>query len=373
MDERTFTGVLELHPKGYGFLRDPARNFKVGNNDVYVGLPLLTRFQLRQGVRITGLIENPANGDGLRLAELTEIEGFSPDQYIGLRGFDELTVIDPHDRITLEVGPEPLGMRVMDLLTPIGKGQRGLIVASPRTGKTILLQQIAASVAKNHPELHLIVLLVDERPEEVTEMRRTVRGEVIASSSDHTTEEQIRLAQLTVDRAKRIAETGGQVLILLDSLTRLARAYNKGSNSGRTMSGGMDIKAMDVPKKLFGAARTFDEGGSLTVLATALIETGSRMDEMIFQEFKGTGNMELVLDRKLADRRLWPAIDILQSGTRKEELLIDPMTLSRITLLRRSLSELKPTDAMESLVRQLAKFPSNAAFLERIGQFQKGA
>ena len=262
-------------------------------------------------------------------------------------------------------------MRVMDLLTPIGKGQRGLIVAPPRTGKTILLQQIAAAVAKNHPELHLIVLLVDERPEEVTEMRRSVRGEVIASSSDHAAEEHIRLAQLTVDRAKRIAETGGQVLILLDSLTRLARAYNKGSNSGRTMSGGMDIKAMDVPKRLFGAARTFDEGGSLTVLATALIETGSRMDELIFQEFKGTGNMEVVLDRRLADRRVWPAIDIQQSGTRKEERLLDPETLARVTLLRRSLSELKPTEAMESLVRQLAKYPSNAAFLERIGQFQK--
>jgi transcription termination factor Rho len=259
----------------------------------------------------------------------------------------------------------------MDLLTPIGKGQRGLIVASPRTGKTILLQQIAAAVAQNHPELHLLVLLVDERPEEVTEMRRSVHGEVIASSSDHAAEEHIRLAQLTVDRAKRIAEAGGQVLILLDSLTRLARAYNKGSNSGRTMSGGMDIRAMDVPKRLFGAARTFDEGGSLTVLATALVETGSRMDELIFQEFKGTGNMEVVLDRRLADRRVWPAIDIEQSGTRKEERILDPVTLSRVTLLRRTLAGQKPTEAMESLIRQLGKFPSNAAFLERIGQFDK--
>jgi transcription termination factor Rho len=287
-----------------------------------------------------------------------------------LRGFDELTAIDPHDPIRLETGPEPLGMRIMDLLTPIGKGQRGLIVAPPRSGKTILLQQIAAAVAQNHPEMHLLVLLIDERPEEVTEMRRSVRGEVIASSSDHATEEHIRLAQLTIDRAKRIAETGGEALILLDSLTRLARAYNKGSNSGRTMSGGMDIKAMDVPKRLFGAARTFDEGGSLTVLATALIETGSRMDELIFQEFKGTGNMEVVLDRRLADRRIWPAIDIPLSGTRKEERLLDPATLSRVTLLRRSLSALKPPEAMESLVRQLAKFPTNAAFLDRIGQFQ---
>jgi transcription termination factor Rho len=369
--ESSYSGVLEMHPKGHGFLRDPARNFKAGTNDVYVGAPLLAKFQLRQGVRVTGKISAAAKGEGPRLAELIEIEGRTPENYVGLRDFDELTAVDPHDRIRLEVGPEPLGMRVMDLLTPIGKGQRGLIVAPPRTGKTILLQQLAASVAKNHPEIHLLVLLVDERPEEVTEMRRSVRGEVIASSSDHATEEHIRLAQLTVDRAKRIAETGGQVLILLDSLTRLARAYNKGSNSGRTMSGGMDIKAMDVPKRLFGAARTFDEGGSLTVLATALIETGSRMDELIFQEFKGTGNMEVVLDRRLADRRVWPAIDIQQSGTRKEERLLDPQTLSRITLLRRSLSELKPTEAMESLNRQLAKFPSNAEFLERIGQFQK--
>jgi transcription termination factor Rho len=367
---QTCTGVLEMHPRGHGFLRDPARNFRVGQQDVYVGPPLLARFQLRQGVRLTGLVEGPAKGEGPRLAELTQIEGRTPEQYLGLRGFDELTAIDPHERIRLETGPEPLGMRVMDLLTPLGKGQRGLIVAPPRTGKTILLQQIAAAVAANHPELHLLVLLIDERPEEVTEVRRSVRGEVIASSSDHATEEHIRLAQLTIDRAKRIAETGGQVLILFDSLTRVARAYNKGSNSGRTMSGGMDIKAMDIPKRLFGAARTFDEGGSLTVVATALIETGSRMDELIFQEFKGTGNMEVVLDRRLADRRIWPAIDIQLSGTRKEERLLDPTTLARVTLLRRSLSELKPIEAMESLVRQLAKFPTNAAFLDRIGQFQ---
>jgi transcription termination factor Rho len=342
----------------------------VGQDDVYVAPPLLARFHLRQGVRLTGVVEVASKGEGLRLSELTEIEGRSPDQYLGLRSFDELTAIDPHERIRLETGSEPLGMRVMDLLTPIGKGQRGLIVAPPRSGKTILLQQIAAAVAANHPEMHLFVLLIDERPEEVTEMRRSVRGEVFASSSDHATEEHIRLAQLTIDRAKRIAETGGQVFILLDSLTRLARAYNKGSNSGRTMSGGVDIKAMDVPKRLFGAARAFDEGGSLTVVATALIETGSRMDELIFQEFKGTGNMEVVLDRRLADRRIWPAIDIQLSGTRKEERLLDATTLARVTLLRRSLSELKPTEAMESLVRQLGKFPNNAAFLDRIGQFQ---
>ncbi len=369
--ERTHTGVLEMHPKGYGFLRDPARNFKAGSGDVYVGSPLLSRFQLRQGVRLTGLADEPRKGEGLRLSELIEIEGRTPEQYLGLRGFDDLTAIDPHDVLRLETGAEPLGMRVMDLLTPIGKGQRGLIVAPPRTGKTILLQQIAAAVATNHPDLHLIVLLIDERPEEVTDMRRSVRGEVIASSSDHAVEEHIRLAQLTVDRAKRIAEGGGQVLILLDSLTRLARAYNKGSNSGRTMSGGMDIKALDVPKRLFGAARTFEEGGSLTVLATCLIETGSRMDDLIFQEFKGTGNMECVLDRRLAERRVWPAIDIPQSGTRKEELLLGPETLARVSLLRRTLAGMKPVEAMEALVKQLAKFPSNAEFLAKIGQSQK--
>jgi len=369
--ERTHSGVLEMHPKGYGFLRDPARNFKAGHDDVYVGTPLLSRFQLKQGASLTGTVDEARKGEGPRLAELIAIDGQTPEDYLGRRGFDELTAIDPHEVIRLETGPEPMGMRVMDLLTPVGKGQRGLIVAPPRTGKTILLQQIAAAVAKNHPELHLIVLLIDERPEEVTDMKRGVRGEVIASSSDHSTEEHIRLAQLTVDRAKRIAEGGGQVLILLDSLTRLARAYNKGSNSGRTMSGGMDIKALDVPKRLFGAARTFEEGGSLTVLATCLVETGSRMDELIFQEFKGTGNMEVVLNRQLADRRVYPAIDIPQSGTRKEERLMGPETLACVTLLRRTLAGMKPAEAMEGLVRQLGKSPSNVEFLDKIALSQK--
>jgi transcription termination factor Rho len=369
--ESTRSGVLELHPKGHGYLRDPGRNYRVGADDVSVGAPIVARYRLRPGVMLTGPAEVVKKGQAPQLSEVTAIGGEAPERYQGRPGFDELTAIDPHDRIRLEIGPEPMGLRVMDLLTPIGKGQRGLIVAPPRTGKTILLQQLAAAVAANHPELHLIVLLVDERPEEVTEMRRTVRGEVIASSSDQTSEEHIRLAQLAVDRAKRIAEAGGQALILIDSLTRLARAYNKGSNSGRTMSGGMDIKAMDVPKRLFGAARTFDEGGSLTVLATALIDTGSRMDELIFQEFKGTGNMEVVLDRRLADRRVWPAIDIQQSGTRKEERLLDPQTLARVTLLRRSLAGMRPVEAMEALVRQMAKSPTNREFLDRIGQFQR--
>jgi transcription termination factor Rho len=359
------SGVLELNPRGQGCLRDPKRNLRAAAGDVVVEVPLIARHGLQQGVLVTGRVEGP------KLVEVTAIEGMDPAAYDSHGAFDELTAVDPHECLRLETGPEPHGMRVMDLLTPIGKGQRGLIVAPPRSGKTILLQQLAAAVATNHPEVHLLVLLVDERPEEVTETRRTVKGEVFSSSNDHTVEEHIRIAQLTIDRAKRIAEAGGQALVLLDSLTRLARAYNKGSNSGRTMTGGLDIKAMDVPKRLFGAARVFEEGGSLTVLATCLIETGSRMDELIFQEFKGTGNMELVLDRRLAERRVWPAIDIQLSGTRKEERLLPPDTLARVTLLRRSLSDLKPVDAMESLVRQMAKFPSNAAFLERIGQFLK--
>jgi transcription termination factor Rho len=372
MAERTRSGVLELHPKGHGFLRDPARGYKVQADDPYVGATWISKYKLRQGTLLAGPVDPAAaKGQGPRLSDVTEIEGRAPEAIAGARDFEDLTAIDPREPIRLETGAEPLGMRVMDLLTPVGKGQRGLIVAPPRTGKTVLLQQIAAAVATNHPELTLIVLLVDERPEEVTEMRRSVRGQVIASSNDQDAEEHMRVAQLAVDRARRIAERGGQALVLLDSLTRLARAYNKGSSSGRTMTGGVDIRALDVPKRLFGAARAFDEGGSLTVLATCLIETGSRMDEVIFQEFKGTGNMELVLDRRLADRRVWPAIDIQQSGTRKEELLLEAETLRRVTLLRRTLADMKPVEAMEGLVRQLAKSPTNLAFLDRIGQSQK--
>jgi transcription termination factor Rho len=260
----------------------------------------------------------------------------------------------------------------MDLLTPIGKGQRGLIDAPPRTGKTVLLQHIAQAVAKNHPEMHLIMLLIDERPEEVTEMRRTVQGEVIASSSDRDSTSHTRTAELVVERARRLAEAGRQVFVLLDSLTRLARAYNKNTGAGgRTMSGGVDSRALEVPKRLFGTARVFEEGGSLTVIGTALIETGSRMDEVIFQEFKGTGNMELVLDRRLADRRIFPALDIAQSGTRKEERILDPEVYRQVCLLRRSLVDLKPVEALEALVQQLGKYASNADFLAKVGTFLK--
>jgi len=359
-------GVLELHPKGYGFLRNPAKNYVAQPGDAYVSAPLVNKLDLREGLLLAGPTEAAKKGSGPRLAEIEQIEGRSPEAY-RRRNFDDLTPIDPHEQIVLETGREPLTTRVMDLLTPIGKGQRGLIVAPPRTGKTILLQHIAQAVSRNHPEMHLFMLLVDERPEEITEMRRTVKGDVIASSYDGTSVTQARVAELCVERAKRLAEQGQQAFVLLDSITRLARAYNKNvGSSGRTMSGGIDSRAMEVPRRLFGSARVFEEGGSLTVLGTALIETGSRMDDYIFQEFKGTGNMELVLDRKLADRRVFPAMEITQSGTRKEERILPPETLKKVTLLRRTLVQLKPIEAMEMLVQKLAQFPSNAAFLERI-------
>jgi transcription termination factor Rho len=367
--DQTTQGVLELHPKGFGFLRNPSRHYAAQPADAYVPGPLIQRFGLREGLLVAGPTEAAKKGSGPRLARVEHIEGEAPDKY-PRRNFDDLTPVDPHEQIILETGAEPLTTRVMDLLTPIGKGQRGLIVAPPRTGKTILLQHIAQAVVRNHPEMHLMMLLIDERPEEVTEMRRTVKGEVIASSSDRDTANHVRTAELVVERAKRLAEQRKQVFVLLDSLTRLARAYNKNvGTSGRTMSGGIDIRALEVPKRLFGSARVFEEGGSLTVMGTALIETGSRMDDIIFQEFKGTGNMELVLDRKLADRRVYPAMDISQSGTRKEERILKPEVLKQVTLLRRSLVSLNPVQAMESLVKQLAKYPSNAAFLEKVQVF----
>jgi transcription termination factor Rho len=363
-------GVLELHPKGFGFLRDPARHYVAQPTDAYVSAQLIQKHRLRVGTHVAGPVESAKKGTtGPRLARVEQIEQADVAGYVVPREFDQLTPIDPSERIRLETGPEPLTTRVMDLLTPIGKGQRGLIVAPPRTGKTVLLQHLAAAVSQNHPEIYLIVLLIDERPEEVTEIRRNVRGEVIASSSDRDTANHVRTAELVIERAKRLAEQGKSVLVLLDSLTRLARAYNKTSNSGRTMSGGVDIRALDQPKRLFGSARAFEEGGSLTILGTALIETGSRMDEVIFQEFKGTGNMELVLDRRLADRRVFPAINLAESGTRKEERLFDAQTYQRVVLLRRSLMALQPVQAMESLVEQLGKSASNDEFLQRVAAF----
>jgi transcription termination factor Rho len=359
-------GVLELHPKGFGFLRNPARHYTAQPSDPYVPAPLVERFNLREGLLVSGPVEPPRKGNGPRLTAIEHIEGDDPQAFTR-RDWDELTPIDPHELIRLETGTEPMTTRVMDMFTPIGKGQRGLIVAPPRTGKTVLLQHIAQAVSKNHPEMHLIVLLVDERPEEVTEMRRTIRGEVVASSADRDATAHVRLAELVMERAKRLAENGRQIFVLLDSLTRLARAYNKTvGNSGRTMSGGVDSKALEVPKRLFGSARVFEEGGSLTVIGTALIETGSRMDDVIFEEFKGTGNMELVLDRKLADRRIYPAINLAESGTRKEERLLAPDVLKRVSLMRRVLIDEPPVQAMEKLLQQMGKSQTNAAFLDRM-------
>jgi transcription termination factor Rho len=364
-------GILELHPKGYGFLRNPAKNYVAQPADPFVDLRLIQKHKLREGMQISGPTEpNQQRNAGPKLKEVLAIEGMPPDKFPH-RKFDELTPIDPHQRIKLEFGKEPLTTRVMDLLTPIGKGQRGLIVAPPRTGKTVLLQHLAQAVAKNHPEMKTFMLLIDERPEEVTEMRRTIQGEVIASSSDRDSTAHARLAELVIERAKRLVELKQDVFVLFDSLTRLARAYNKNvSGSGsRTMSGGVDVRALETPKRLFGSARVFEEGGSLTVMGTALIETNSRMDDVIFQEFKGTGNMELVLDRKLADKRIFPAIDIAQSGTRKEERLFSKEEFPQVTLLRRSLMQLSPQSAMESLIQQLSKYPDNATFLAKVNTF----
>jgi transcription termination factor Rho len=360
-------GVLELHPQGYGFLRSPANGYLPTPVDPFVPAPLIDGLGIRLGHFVRGLARHSGKDHGPRVEEVTEIEGLTPDEHRTRKSFDELTPVVPDRWLQLETGTQPVSTRVMDLLTPLGKGQRGLIVAPPRTGKTVLLQQIGHAIAMNHPEVKLMVLLIDERPEEVTEMRRHICGEVLASSLDYDVESHVRLSRLVVERAKRLAERGQDVFLLIDSITRMARAFNKWvGNSGRTMSGGVDIKALDIPKNLFASARAFEEGGSLTIVATALIDTGSRMDELIFQEFKGTGNMELVLDRRLADRRIWPAIDVSQSGTRREEKLLDPQTHYAVTVLRRTVSGMNPTDAMERLTLKLAKYSSNEDFLQQI-------
>lgn len=361
------SGVLELHPNGYGFLRDPKANFQRERTDPFVPGTMIDKFALREGVLINGMVQHSRKQQGPRLREILDVDGMKPEDYSRTKSFDALTPINPESWLRLETGPTPLSPRVMDLLTPLGKGQRALIVAPPRTGKTILLQQISQAIAANYPEIKLFVLLIDERPEEVTDMRRNVTGEVIASSLDRDVESHVRLSQLVVERCKRLVEMGHDVFLLMDSITRMARAFNKWvGNTGRTMSGGVDIKALDIPKKLFATARVFEEGGSITIVATALVDTGSRMDELIFQEFKGTGNMELVLDRKLADRRVWPSIDITQSGTRREEKLLEPETLHAVTMLRRTLSTMHHVDAMEQLTSKLAKFKSNRDFINLI-------
>jgi transcription termination factor Rho len=364
---QTGGGVLELHPNGYGFLRDPQANYVRQLTDPFVPGSMIEKYALREGVLVSGQVQPGRRQQGPRLREITDVDGLKPESYRDVKTFDQLTPINPESWLRLETGATPMTTRVMDLLTPLGKGQRALIVSPPRAGKTILLQHISQAIGKNYPDVKLVMLLIDERPEEVTDMRRAVPGEVVYSSLDRDIESHVRLSQLIVERCRRLAEMGKDVFLLLDSITRLARAFNKWvGNTGRTMSGGVDIKAMDIPKKLFATARLFEEGGSLTIVGTALVDTGSRMDELIFQEFKGTGNMELVLDRKLADRRIWPAMDITQSGTRREEKLLSPEMLHAVTMLRRTLSTMHPVDAMEQLTAKLAKFKSNQEFIDLI-------
>jgi len=364
-------GILELHPNGYGFLRNSDHNYSRERTDPFVPGTMIDRYGLRQGVLIRALVQQARRQQGPRVREIVDIDGMAPDDYLNIKNFDELTAINPEEWLRLEIGREPVTNRIIDLLAPLGKGQRALIVAPPRSGKTMMLQNISRGISLNHPSVKLIVLLIDERPEEVTDMRRNViSGEVIASSLDEDVDSHVRLSQLVIDRAKRLAEMGNDVFVLLDSITRLARAFNKWVGStgrGRaTMSGGLDVKAMDIPKKLFATARAFHEGGSLTIVGTALVDTNSRMDEAIFQEFKGTGNMELVLDRRLADRRVWPAIDLSQSGTRREELLHDAETYEAVTMLRRTLTSMHHVEAMEQLTKQLGRFENNAEFLKLI-------
>ena len=360
-----------MHPNGYGFLRDPTSDYLRQMTDPFVPGSMIDKFALREGVKLEGMVQPGRRQQGPRLKEITDVDGLKPEDYRDVKSFDELTPINPESWLQLETGQHPLTTRVMDLLTPLGRGQRALIVSPPRTGKTILLQHISQAIAANYPEIKLVVLLIDERPEEVTDFRRAVNGEVVASSLDRDIESHVRLSQLIVQRCKRLTEMGQDVFLLMDSITRLARAFNKWvGNTGRTMSGGVDIKAMDIPKKLFATARLFEEGGSLTIVGTALVDTGSRMDELIFQEFKGTGNMELVLNRKLSDRRIWPAMDITQSGTRREEKLLAPDVLHAVTMLRRTLATMHPVDAMEQLTARLAKFASNHEFIELISGVQ---
>ena len=360
-------GLLEMHPNGYGFLRSPENTYSRERSDPFVPGTMIERYGLRPGVMIRGTVQPARRQQGPRLREITDVDGMPPDDYRNVKTFDTKTPINPNQWFRLETGPQPLTTRVMDLLTPLGRGQRALIVSPPRAGKTILLQHISLGMTANFPDVKQFILLIDERPEEVTDMRRNVKGEVCASSLDEDIESHVRLSQLVFERCKRLAEMGQDVFLLLDSITRLARAFNKWvGDKGGTMTGGLNIKAMDIPKKLFAQARAFEEGGSLTVVGTALIETNSRMDDAIFQEFKGTGNMELVLDKKLAERRVFPAIDVTQSGTRREELLLPPDTLHAVTMLRRTLSSMHPVDAMEQLTKQLGRFKTNAEFIKLI-------
>lgn len=361
------TGVLEVGDKGFGFLRNPAKNYQVTPQDIYVSPDVIRRYRLRPGIEIVGRAAPPRKGSP-QLIAIESINGGTVEKYSSLKRFDDLTSINPNQRFNLETTGDRLTTRVIDLIAPVGKGTRGLIVAPPRTGKTTLLHHMANAVLTNHPDVHVIVLLVDERPEETTDFRRSIKGgEVIASTNDQTIEDHVRTARMAIERARRLVEYGKDVFVVLDSITRLARAFNNYTGgSGRTMSGGLDARAMEQPRRIFAAARKTEEGGSLTIIATALIETGSRMDELIFQEFKGTGNSELVLARKIAEQRFWPAVDINASGTRREELLIPPKELEAIVRMRRALSDLDAGEALPRLLTGLGKFKTNKEFLKAV-------
>jgi transcription termination factor Rho len=358
-------GVLEILPDSYGFLRAPESNYLPGPDDIYISPSQIRRFDLRTGDTVAGQVRPPREGERYFALIKVEAVNFEPPEARDKVLFDNLTPLYPTERLRLETTQDNLTARVLDMMTPIGKGQRGLIVAAPRTGKTMILQNLANSIAANQPEVHLIVLLIDERPEEVTDMQRSVRGEVISSTFDEPATRHIQVAEMVLEKAKRLVEHGRDVVILLDSITRLARGYNAVvPPSGKVLSGGVDSNALQRPKRFFGAARNIEDGGSLTIIATALVETGSRMDDVIFEEFKGTGNMEIVLDRKMADRRIFPAVDINRSGTRKEELLLTREELNRVWILRKVLNPLSAVEAMELMLEKLARTRSNREFLD---------
>jgi transcription termination factor Rho len=363
-------GVLEVLPEGYGFLRSPDYSYLPGPDDIYVSPSQIRKFDLRTGDIVSGQIRMPNEGERYLALVKVDAVNFEPPEEARHRIFyDNLTPLYPHERIRLETVKDNLSARVMDIFTPLGKGQRGLIVSPPRAGKTMLLQNIANSISTNHPEIYLIVLLIDERPEEVTDMERSVKGEVISSTFDEPPTRHVQVAEIVMEKAKRLVEHKKDVVILLDSITRLARAYNTiVPSSGKVLSGGVDANALEKPKRFFGAARKIEEGGSLTIMATALIDTGSRMDDVIFEEFKGTGNSEIILDRKLVDKRIFPAIDINRSGTRKEELLLDPADLNKVWILRKVLNPLSIDEAMDLLLDKLRKFETNADFLNSLNK-----
>jgi transcription termination factor Rho len=358
-------GVIEVLPDGFGFLRSPHYSYTAAPDDIYVSPSQIRRFALKTGQMVMGPIRPPKDNERyFALLRVEQIDGYASAEVPPRTVFEDLTPLYPNSRLIMEAGATSLEMRILDIITPIGKGQRGLIVSPPRAGKTIILQKMAHSIAQNHPECHLIVLLIDERPEEVTDMERSVKGEVVSSTFDEPASRHVAVTEMVLERAKRLVEYGKDVVILLDSITRLARAYNtEVPHSGKILSGGVDANALQKPKRFFGAARNCEEGGSLTIFGTALVETGSRMDEVIFEEFKGTGNMELVLERKLADKRIFPAFDIQRSGTRKEELLLTKEELKRVWILRKVLNDMNPADAMELLKEKVQKTKSNPEFL----------